>query len=130
MKMQEVMVRAMSGQLRWFQAAEILGITPRHLLRIRQKYEEFGYGGLLDRRCQRPGRKRVPLATVERVLQLYRDQYFDFNVQHFHEVLEREYDIHQSYSWVKQLLQASGLVKLAPKRGPHRKRREEGKKTL
>ena len=43
-ELQEVMLRAMSGQLRWFQAAEILGITPRHLLRIRQKYEQFGYG--------------------------------------------------------------------------------------
>ncbi len=60
MKVQEVMLRAVSGQLRWFQAAEILGITPRHLLRIREKYEQFGYGGLLDRRCQRPGGSASP----------------------------------------------------------------------
>lgn len=124
MKVQEVMLRALSGQLRWFQAAEILGITPRHLLRIREKYEQFGYGGLVDRRCQRPGRKRVALATVQRVLELYRDQYFDFNVRHFHEVLQAEHAVHQSYSWVKQVLQAAGLVKPASKRGPHRRRRE------
>ncbi len=30
---------------------------------------------------------RVPLQTAEKVLQLYREKYFDFNVRHFHEKL-------------------------------------------
>ncbi len=51
--------------------------------------EEFGYDGLFDRRRGQPSPKRVPLATVEQVLGLYRDRYFDLNVQHFHEKLAR-----------------------------------------
>ena len=35
--------------------------------------EEFGYDGLFDRRRGKPSPKRVPLATVEQVLALYRD---------------------------------------------------------
>jgi hypothetical protein len=66
----------------------------------------------------------VPLATVEQVLGLYRDRYFDLNVQHFHEKLGQEHQIQLSYTWVKQALQGAGLVAKGGKRGVHRKRRE------
>jgi hypothetical protein len=61
--------------------------------------------------------------VLERVLQLYREKYFDFNVQHFHEKLEEEHGIKQSYTWVKTALQEAGLVERRKKRGSHRKRR-------
>ena len=39
----------------------------------------------------KPSPKRVPLATVEQVLGLYREKYFDLNVRHFHEKLGEEH---------------------------------------
>jgi hypothetical protein len=123
MKVQEVMWRAIARKITWFQAAEILGITDRHLRRWRERYEEGGFEGLLDRRRCQPSEKRVPLETVERVLALYRDQYFDLNVRHFHEKLREQHAIHLSYSWVKAALQGAGLVAKGRKRGVHRKRR-------
>lgn len=123
MKIQEVVLRAVSGEMHWFQAAEILGISPRQMHRWKQRYEEFGYDGLFDRRWGRTSPKRVPLTTVETVLRLYRERYFDFNVRHFHEVLQAEHQIALSYSWVKTALQTAGLVAKARKRGPHRQRR-------
>ena len=123
MKVQEVILRAISKQITWWQAAEILGISDRHMRRYRWRYELGGVDGLLDRRRCRPSEKRVPLATVERVLTLYREQYFDFNVRHFHEKLVEEHSIQLSYSWVKAVLQGAGLVAKGRKRGPHRKRR-------
>src|SRR6202008_4210900 len=83
-----------------------------------------GYNGLLDRRRGKPSTRRVPLATVEKVLALYREKYFDLNVQHFHEKLQAEHGIELSYTWVKQALQGAGLVARGRKRGAHRKRRE------
>ena len=124
MKIQEVILRAMAGKMTWFQAAEILGFTDRHLRRMRERYQEFGYDGLLDRRRGKPSPKRVPLATVEAVLGLYREKYFDLNVRHFHEKLKSEHQIDLSYSWVKAALQGAGLVARARKRGVHRRRRE------
>src|SRR3974377_1765605 len=50
MKVQEVMLRAMARKITWYQAAEILGITDRHLRRWRERYEQFGFDGELDRR--------------------------------------------------------------------------------
>src|SRR5450755_2878486 len=124
MKVQDVMLQAMAKKITWWQAAEILGISDRHMRRIRERYEEEGYNGLFDRRRGKPSRRRVPVATVEKVFALYREKYFDLNVQHFHEKLQAEHGIELSYSWVKQALQGAGLVARGRKRGVHRKRRE------
>jgi transposase len=123
MKVQDVMLQAMAKKITWWQAAEILGISDRHMRRWRERYEEEGYNGLFDRRRGKPSRRRVPLATVEKVFALYREKYFDLNVQHFHEKLQGEHGIELSYTWVKQALQGAGLVARGRKRGVHRKRR-------
>ena len=124
MKVQEVILRAMAKKITWWQAAEIIGISDRQMRRWRERLEAFGYDGLFDRRRGQPSPKRVPLATVEQVLGLYRDRYFDLNVQHFHEKLRTEHQIELSYTWVKQALQGAGLVAKGRKRGVHRQRRE------
>jgi transposase len=124
MKVQEVILQAMAKKITWWQAAEILGISDRHMRRWRERYVEEGYNGLYDRRRGKPSRRRVPVATVEKVFALYRERYFDLNVQHFHEKLQAEHGMELSYTWVKQALQGAGLVARGRKRGVHRKRRE------
>ena len=124
MKVQEVILRALAKKITWWQAAEIIGISDRSMRRWHERYEEHGYDGLFDRRRGQPSPKRVPLATVEQVLGLYRDRYFDLNVQHFHEKLGEQHGIQLSYTWVKQALQGAGLVARGRKRGVHRRRRE------
>jgi transposase len=123
MKVQEVILRAMAKKITWWQAAEILGVSDRSMRRWRERYEEFGYDGLFDRRQGKPSPKRVPVAQVEQVLGLYRDRYFDLNVRHFHEKLHDEHGVELSYTWVKLALQGAGLVSRGRKRGVHRKRR-------
>ena len=124
MKVQDVLLQAMAKKITWWQAAEILGISDRHMRRWRERYVKEGYNGLLDRRRGRPSRRRVPVATVEKVFALYREKYFDLNERHFHEKLRAEHGIELSYTWVKQALQGAGLVARGRKRGAHRKRRE------
>jgi hypothetical protein len=57
------------------------------------------------------------------VLRLYREEYYDLNIRHFHEKLQAEHDIRLSYTWVQKALQGAGLVAKRHKRGPHRRRR-------
>jgi len=123
MKVQEVILRAMAKKITWWQAAEILGTSDRHLRRIRERYEQFGYESLFDRRRSHPSPRRVPFAQVEKVLVLYREKYFDLNIRHFHEKLREQHGIGLSYTWVKTVLQGAGLVARQRKRGVHRKRR-------
>jgi molybdenum-dependent DNA-binding transcriptional regulator ModE len=83
MQIKEVLLRAMNKEYSWLRAADILGITPRGLRRLRQRMEEFGYQGLVDMRRGRPSPRRTPVAEVERILELYRERYSGFNARHF-----------------------------------------------
>src|SRR5215212_2322441 len=123
MKVQEVILRAAAKKITWIQAAEILGVTPRHMRRWKEKYEEFGFHALFDGRRGKTSPRRVPSATLDEVLRLYRERYFDLNVKHFHEKLTTEHGHTVSYTWTKGVLQGAGLVKRQPRRGGHRKRR-------
>jgi transposase len=124
MTIREVVLRAMSGEISWIQAAEILGCTPRSLRRWRWRFEHGGYDGLLDRRRGRPSPRKAPFGEVQRVLQLYRQRYPGFNARHFHDVARREHGVTLSYTYVKTALQRAGLLPKHRARGRHRRRRE------
>src|SRR5215471_9414803 len=123
MKVREVMLRAINKQMTWWQAAEILGVSPRTMRRWKFGYEKHGFRALFDGRKGRPNWRKAPATEVETVLSLYREQYFDLNVRHFHEKLREKHNIDWSYTWVKNVLQGAGLVKSSRKYKPHRKRR-------
>jgi transposase len=124
MKAQDVILRAIGGQLTWIQAAEILGCSPRSIRRYRWRLEHIGYDGLLDRRRRRPSPKRAAVADVQRLLTLYRERYQGFNVRHFHQIARREHGVRFCYAFVKKALQAAGLVAKHHPRGRHRRRRD------
>jgi transposase len=124
MKLQDVLLKAMAKKITWWDAAEIIGVSDRTMRRWRERMEVEGYAGLMDRRKGKPSARRIALETVEQVLRLYKDIYFDLNIRHFHEKLQAEHGIHLSYTWVQQALQGAGLVAKQRKRGKHRQRRD------
>ena len=124
MTIQEVILRAIAGQLTWLQAADILGRSPRSIRRLRWKLEHEGYEGLFDRGQQTPSPKRAPVAEVQRVLALYRDRYQGFNVRHFHQLARREHGVRFCDAFVKKAPPMAGLVPRQQPRGRHRRRRE------
>src|SRR5215475_893348 len=123
MKLQDALLKAMAKKISWADAAEIIGVSCRTMRRWRERLQEHGYSGLADRRKGKPSGKRVPVATVEEVMRLYQEQYYDLNIRHFHEKLREEHGIQLSYTWVQKALQGAGLVARRRKRGPHRRRR-------
>ena len=124
MKLQDVLLKAMAKKITWWEAAEIIGVCDRTMRRWRERLEEGGYSGLADRRRDKPSEKRVPLETVEKVLQFFQERYYDLNIRHFHEKLREEHGLQLSYTWVQKALQGAGLVARRKKRGKHRRRRE------
>ena len=124
MKLHDVILKAMAKNITWWEAAEIIGVTDRTMRRWRERLETDGYSGLVDRRKARPSDKRVPVAKVEEVLRLYREEYFDLNMRHFHEKLKEKHAIELSYTFVQKALQGAGLVARGRKRRKHRRRRE------
>jgi hypothetical protein len=122
MTVQEVL-KALSGELHWFRAAEILGWSPRTVRRWQERYEEFRHSGLIDKRLHRPSLRQVAPAVVEQVLRLCRECYQGSVCGTFIR-LSGGSTGDGSYSFVKQALQAARLVKKHRARGRHRLRRE------
>ena len=124
MTKKDVMLKAIEGRITWIQAADILGISARHMRRIKTRYEEFGFDALRDHRGGKPRRKRIALATVEKLLALRRTRYADFSVRHFWEHATERHGLELSYTWALLTLQAAGLAEKAPARGKYRRRRK------
>jgi transposase len=124
MTIRDVLMRAISGQYNWVQAASILGMSPRTLRRWRWRMDHLGQTGLIDMRRGRPSPRKASRLEIQRIVGLYRERYRGFNCRHFHELARREHGVRLSYSLVKQMLQASGLIKKGRARGRHRRRRE------
>jgi transposase len=121
MKLQDVLLKAMAKKITWWAAAEIIGVSDRTMRRMRERLERDGYSGLADRRKGQVSSQRIPLKTAEEVLRLYREQYSDFNVRHFHEKLREQHQIEISYTWVyAAVIEAKGLFcALYSDRGSH-----------
>jgi transposase len=113
-----------SAELSQGEAAELLGVSERTFRRWRDRYDEDGEAGLLDRRLGKASGKRVPSDRAEEVEALYRERYQGFTVKHFHEHLVRDHGFGWGYTWLKLHLQWKGLIAKAPRKGAHRRKRE------
>lgn len=119
----EGLERYRSGILNCVEAAALLGMSERHFRRLRDRYEAEGAEGLIDRRRGKASGRRIGVDRIEWVVEQYRTRYWDFTVKHFHEALQAEFGFNLSYTWTKTVLQQRGLVRAAPKRSAHRKKR-------
>lgn len=115
--------RTEAKELTQDEAAEILGISVRSYQRWRDRYVAEGEAGLMDGRLHRPSPRRASAAELARMLGLYRDQYADFTVKHFHEQLGKRHNYTLGYTVTRLALQSAGLVRPAPSRSAHRKKR-------
>jgi len=123
MRIQDVFSKAQHRKITWLEAGEILGVSDRTVRRWKETVEQNGYEGLLDQRTKRPSQKRAPESSRNQVLKLYKEQYWEWNVKHFHEQLVK-YGISYAYTWVKNLLQGAGYVEVRHRKSKHRLRRE------
>ena len=122
-RFEDVFDRHKKGRLTAEEAGELLGLSGRHFRRQCARYEAEGVDGLRDKRLGRVSNRRAPESELDRIRRLYREEYADFTVKHFHEELRRHHNYTLGYTVTRLALQKSGEVKAAPGRGKHRKKR-------
>ncbi len=96
-------------ELKVYQAAERLGLTPRQVLRLVRRYDAEGPVGLLDRHRDRPGNRGLMAPLAERVLGILRERYADFGPTLATEKLRTRHKAVLAKEAVPQLQIASGL---------------------
>jgi transposase len=124
MTRREVITKAIAKQLTWVQASEILGVSARHMRRLRRQVECWGMSAVMDQRGGRPRRKRIKAGTIELLCRLKRDVYPDFSLRHFYEHVTEKHGVKVSYNWLRLMLQEAGVVQKEPARGKYRRQRE------
>lgn len=105
------------------EAARILGVSDRTFRRYVERYDDGGMEALHDQRITRASHRRAPVDEVMTLTERYRARHTDWSARHFHTWYKRDGGT-RSYTWVKTRLQEARLIKKAPRRGVHRKRRE------
>jgi len=123
MRFEEAYERWNVGRLSQAEAARLLGVCERSFRRYLVRYEADGLAGLVDRRLEQASQRLAPVDEVLALTERYRQRHLGWNVRHFHSWYRRDGG-ERSYSWVKQRLQAAGLVAVAKQKGAHRKKRE------
>jgi transposase len=123
MRFEEILDRHERGHLTQAEAGEMLGMSERTLRRWQARYREEGAAGLRDRRVGQPSPRRADEGELARAKALYAEMYDGFTVKHFHEHLQTRHGYRLGYTVTRLALQAAGLVKRAPRRGAHRRRR-------
>jgi hypothetical protein len=123
MRFEEAYEGWQEGRLSQQEAARILGICDRSFRRYRDRYEEQGVEGLLDKRLNQASHRRAPVDEVMALREQYRGGYEGWNARHFHRWYRRAGG-RRSYTWVKRQLQEAQFIVRGKRKGAHRKRRE------
>lgn len=123
MRFEDLLSRQERGELSQVEAAEMLGISERTFRRWQTRLRDEGPSGLGNRRLGRTSRCRVSEEEIARMLGLYRERYEGFTVKHFHEQMVSRHNYKLGYTVTKVHLQRAGLIRPAPKRSAHRKKR-------
>src|ERR1700689_388751 len=119
----DVLGRYEAAEFNQLEAAELLGVGERTFRRWRQRFEDAGEAGLLDRRLGKASGKRVPADREAPGEALYLGRYAGFTAKHFHEHLARDHHFVWGYTWTKTFLHSKGLLERAKRRGAHRRKR-------
>ena len=123
MRFEGLLERHERGELSQEEAAEMLGVSERTFRRWRDRLRDEGPEGLRDRRIGKPSSRRAAVEEILRMLGLYEERYEGFTVKHFHEQLLKRHDYKLGYTVTRLALQGAGLVRPAPRRSAHRKKR-------
>jgi hypothetical protein len=89
----QLMTRLAERRLTQRRAAELAGLTERHVRRLYRAFKREGAAALVSRQRGRPSHRQLPAATRERALALVRERYGDFGPTLAHQKLTEEHGL-------------------------------------
>ncbi len=114
---------SLEGHVTVRQAAEVLGLSRRQVLRLRDRVATQGRLGIQHAGCGRAAPNRLPEAVAARVVALAQDRYAGLNDSHLAEKLREVDGLAVSRATVQRLLRAHGLPSPRRRRPPRHHRR-------
>jgi transposase len=111
---------------KWFsqgEAARIPRVSERTFRRYVEQYDDGGQEALVDKRWSEASHRKAPVDEVMSLAERCRARHYGWSERRFSTWYTRSGGA-RSYTWVKTHFQEARLIKKAPRRSLHRKRRE------
>ena len=101
--------QVLAKNLTQVRAAELLGLSDRHLRNLLRRVQTFGAKGLISKRRGKSSNRRIAANTREQILQLVREKYTDFGPTLAAEKLSERHGIKISKETLRQWMIAGHL---------------------
>lgn len=113
------------GELLMAEAADLLGLSPRQVRRLRRAYRRHGPQALVHGNRGRASPRRVRDAIRKQIVHLAQTTYAGVNHKHLSELLAEREGLTLSHPTIHRILREAGLRSPRHRRPPrHRRRRE------
>lgn len=122
-----VLQRVIDGRLSVPEAATVLGLSERHVKRLKHRFKEEGPEALAHGNRGRKPAHTIPDAVRQQVLELAQSTYKGCNYTFLSELLQEHEGIALSPSSVRRILRAAGIVSPRKHRPPKLHRRRQRK---
>lgn len=107
----EVLKRLEEKRMRQKEAAEILGVSTRHVRRLLRSYRKHKEKGLISKRRGKPSNNRMRPEVKRQAIDLLHSRYHDFGPTLAHEKLTEVHELTLSVESVRQIMIAEELWK-------------------
>jgi transposase len=111
-----VIEKLVARQIKVAEAAELLQLSTRQVLRLKKTYLEEGAEGIAHKNRGRKPVHAIPDSLKEHVAKLYQDTYHGCNNCHFAELLQERESLTLSVSTVRRILLEKGLKQAKQRR--------------
>lgn len=128
LKRYTVIQKTLEGTMTVKEAAEVLDLSARQVIRLRKGVNENGAAALIHKNQGRKPAHAIPEELKQKIINLkMSDVYKDANFKHFQELLDRVENIKLSYSALYGILSGAGIKSPKKKRRfkPHRRRKRK-----
>lgn len=106
------------------EASELLSISERQLYRILRKIKVEGSKGIIHKLRGRESNRGYGKKNREKVIEIYRKQYWDYGPTLFSEELLKSHQITVNHETLRRWMRERGITTSMRKKRPHRRRRE------
>jgi len=128
-RLNDIMVKLLSNKITIYQACRLTGLSERQMYRKKKNYKECGINSIPHKLKINPSKKGYSQKFKNKIIKLYKEEYFGWNFHHFNDTIQEEYDINVSDSFIYNLLTKNNIespYKYKKRRNSHppRPRRE------
>ncbi len=105
-----VIKNVVSGRTKKKRASILLNCSIRQIDRLIIKYKEFGKEGFIHGNRTKTSGKKTNGVLRNHIHQLYTDEYYDFSISHFREMLITNHNINLSYPTIRSILNEFHII--------------------